>query len=306
MDSWRRCLDAAGVHDRDVRADYAVAARYLRRHQEFAAWGAIRVLAPAEFVPHAVAGLAFISFTDDICDRGTPVERARGFGVWSGHVRTALATGGSRHPLLRAFVRSIRACGLSRGWADAYVTGMRIDLSFPGFADEAAYQRYVDTVSWPGVMLVTGLTPHLVPDEDFAVSCRLAADAIQRVDFLTDLADDLRGGYLALPQSDLDHHGVTRADLEQGLRTPAVGALVAVTAAKARATLEAAGRVVGEVPAAYRPLVTCLLELYHQRLDNVEIRGAAVARRGVRDNPWECLRLIRRARGTGLPAAARR
>jgi phytoene synthase len=256
----------------------------------------MRVVAPPEFQPHAVAGAAMLCFTDDICDRGPADGRTRRFEAWAAQVRAALDTGTSGHPLLRAYLHSAQACGLPRDWADSYLAGTRIDLDFPGFAAEADYQRYIDTLTWPGLMLSTGLTPHLVPDEDFAASCRLVADAAQRADLLTDLAEDLRDGRLALPMSDLDLYGVTRADLEEGRDTAGVRELVSATAASSRATLIEAGRIVGEVPSPYRPLVRSLLALYHHRLDNVSALGAGVTRRAVRDNPVECLRLLVRSR----------
>ena len=300
MRSWRRCLDTAGVRDSALRADYTAAGRFLRR-RETASWSVVRLMAPPEFVPHAFAGIALAYFTDDICDRGPAGERTERFETWAGFVQASLDTGTSRHPLLRAFLHSAEVCGLPRSWAETYLAGTRIDLDFPGFAGEADYQRYIDTQAWPALMLTTGLMPHLVPDEEFASSCRLVADAMQRVDLLIDLADDLREGRMALPMSDLDRYGVTRADLERGLDTPGVRALVAATAASARATLEAASLIVGEAPPEYRPLVRCLLGLTRHRLDTAAALGSAVTRHPVRDNPLECLRLLLRSRRPDLP-----
>ncbi|WP_406134818.1 squalene/phytoene synthase family protein [Streptomyces sp. NBC_01089] len=297
----------SGVRTPRLRADYTAAARYLRR-RELAMWGVVRLLAPPPFQPHALAGATLLAFTDDICDRGAASGRVKRFDAWAGRVESALDSGTSNHPLLRAYLHSARVRGLPRGWADTYLAGTRIDLEFPGFADEDDYQRYVATLTWPGLMLSTGLTPHLVPDQDFASSCRLVADGLQRVDFLTDLAEDLRGGRLTLPLADLDRHGVSRADLEAGRSTPAVGALVSETAGRARASLIAAQRTVGEVPDAYRPVVRSLLGLYHHRLDKVRALGAAVTRRPVRDDPLACLGLLARSRhggGAYEPAPAR-
>jgi phytoene synthase len=286
-----------------LRADYTTAARFLRR-REPALYGVVRLQAPDDFVPHALVGAAVLGFTDDVCDKGTADERARQLDAWTGHVTRALDSGDSRHPLLRAFLYSADAAGLSRTWFDAYLRGTRIDLEFPGFRDESDYQRYIDTLTWPGIMLSTGLTPHLVPDDEFAASCRLIADACQRADLLTDLSEDLAEGRLALPVSDLERYGVTRTDLEQGRITPGVRALVLATVDKARVPLLEAGRLVGEVPSAYRPLVRCLIGLYHQRLDRVGDLGAAVLRGPVRDDPLRCLRLLAESRREPLAIPA--
>ncbi|MFI6567568.1 squalene/phytoene synthase family protein [Streptomyces sp. NPDC050534] len=289
------------MHAQGLRSDYTAAARYLRR-REVAMWGAVRLLTPPEFQPHALAGATMLAFTDDVCDRGPVCGRRKRFEAWSGHVQSALDTGTSSHPLLRAYLHSAHAYGLPRRWADAYLAGTRIDLEFPGFTDEDDYQRYVETLTWPGLMLSTGLTPHLVADEDFAASCRLVADGLQRVDFLTDLAEDVRSGRLTLPLADLDRHGVSRADLEAGRDTLGVRALISETAGRARATLTAARRTVDEVPDAYRPVVRCLLGLYDHRLDQVMAAGAAATRRPVREDPLTCLRLVARSRRPALPS----
>jgi phytoene synthase len=74
----------------------------------------------------------------------------------------------------------------------------------------------------------------------FRSRCRSFAEGLQRLDFLTDLTDDLTEGRLYLPQEDLDRFGVTRADLEQGQDTPAVAELVAETCRRTRKWAERA------------------------------------------------------------------
>ncbi|MCF3961945.1 squalene/phytoene synthase family protein [Streptomyces fuscigenes] len=300
MRSWRRCLDLAGVRPAGLRADYTAAARYLRR-REPALYGVVRLQAPAAFLPHALTGASMLGFTDDVCDKGSPADRVRQLDAWTGHVTRALDTGDSHHPLLRAFVHSAAEAGLPRHWFDDYLAGTRIDLEFPGFADESAYQHYIDTLTWPGIMLSTGLTPHLVPDDEYAASCRLVADACQRTDLLTDLTEDVAEGRYALPLTDLDRFGVSQEDLVRGRATGAVRELVLATADRARATLLEAGRVVAQVPVEYRPLVRVLLGLYHHRLDVIGAMGADVVRRPVADNPADCLRLVAQSRHEPLP-----
>ncbi|WP_406276341.1 squalene/phytoene synthase family protein [Nocardia sp. NBC_00881] len=201
-----------------VRADYSAAARYLQR-RDFVGWVPGRVLAPPQSQPHIVAATALARYTDDLIDRGPVGERTQRFEEWAGQVGTALDTGSSGHPLVRAYLHSAVLLNLSREWIDTYLAGTRVDLEFPGFAQEADYQRYVDTVSLPS-MFGLRVVPRLVSEQSFTSSLRLFADGAQRTDCLTDLFEDLRDGRLCLPVSDLDRHGVARADLEQGLDTP--------------------------------------------------------------------------------------
>ncbi|MFF8557053.1 squalene/phytoene synthase family protein [Streptomyces sp. NPDC015501] len=280
-------------------------AQFLMRSDP-AAYVAARVLAPAASQPHLLAGFAFASFTDDVCDSGPLEERRRRFDRWVGLVRTGLDTGPVEHPLLRAFLHTSAECGLPRRWVESYLEGTQIDLGFPGFVNESDYQAYIDQLTWPFAMLTTGLVQPGGGDEKFAHSCRLLADGCQRTDFLADLAEDLRGGNLYLPTDDLQRHGVTRADLEQGRDTPGVRALISATADTAHATLEEASRIVDEVAEPHRPLVRCVLRLHHQRLRAITSRGAGVARGPLRDQPVACLRLLLQERRSAAGVIQRR
>ncbi|WP_221356928.1 squalene/phytoene synthase family protein [Streptomyces beigongshangae] len=308
MRTWRKSLEAAGVNRGVLRDDYTKAARFMRR-REPAGYLAVRLMVPAPHQPHALAGYAFASFTDDVCDRGTVRERTRRYDAWDARVRAALDSGSTGHPLLRAFLHTAADRGLPRHWVDAYLDGARIDLDFPGFATEADYQRYVERLTWPFLMITSGLAHQGGGSAEFAAGCRLFADAAQRTDILTDLAEDLRGGRLYLPVSDLERYGVTREDLERGRDLPGVRALVEATARTADATLREARVLLDHCPEEHRRLMRFVLDLHHQRLESVTARGAAVTRRPVRDRPVACLRLLtRRTAGsrTGYPAPAGR
>ncbi|MFI1176855.1 squalene/phytoene synthase family protein [Streptomyces melanogenes] len=298
MSSWRACLDAAGVRGRTERADFSAALRYSRRTQ-FAAWASVRALMPPRIQPHVLAAEAVALYTDNLCDRGPAGERRQRFEEWSGEVAAALQTGRSEHRLLRTYLHSSEALSLPRQWIDAYLAGTRIDLDFPGFAGEADFQRYVDTVSLPALMFGIASVPRLVPEECFLSSVRLVAQGTQRTDNLTDLFEDLRNGRLALPVCDLDRHGVTRTDLERGRDTPGVRALLEATAGNARASLDAGQRMLGEIPPENRPFFRFLIDVFHQRLDDVAKQGPALIGRRYRDTPVACLRLLIRSHRAG-------
>ncbi|MFI8997777.1 squalene/phytoene synthase family protein [Streptomyces sp. NPDC053542] len=305
MRVWRRCMDAAEVRGSEARADYVKVAQFMQR-REPAGYAAVRLLTPPHFQPHVLAGYAFASFTDDLCDHGPVQERIQRFNAWAGQIRAALDSGTARHPLLRAFLYTSALRDLPRHWIESYLEGARIDLDFPGFATEADYQAYVDQLTWPFLMITAGLAQEGGGSPEFAQSCRLVADAGQRTDILTDLAEDLREGRLYLPLDALEQHGVDRADLVAGRDVPGVRELISDAAGKAHGTLREATRLLDELPDEYGPLMRFVLDLHHQRLETVVAMGAAVTRRPARDNPVTCLRLVaraRRPRGGGRPTS---
>lgn len=304
MRSWRRCLNAAGVRDCAARADFSVAAQYVRR-RDSAVWGSVWVLAPPESRPHLAAAVALLRYTDDLCDQGPVEGRTQRFEDWVARVGTALDTGSSGHRLLRAYLHSADLLNLSRTWIEAYLAGTRIDLDFHGFAEEVDYQRYVDTVSLPSVMLLAEAMPGLSPGRNFMAFARLHADGGQRTDLLTDMFEDLRDGRLRLPVSDLDRYGVSRVDLEQARDTPGVRALISATASSARASLVASEQILGEVAPEYRPLFRLVIGVFHQRLDDIGARGAAVFTRPYHDAVVRSVVLMARCRRMGASTIAR-
>ena len=259
-------------------------------------WGALRILVPPEGQPHVIAATALARYTDDLSDSGPVEGRAQRFDDWTAQVAKALDSGISGEWLIRAYLHSVDRLNLPRKWINLYMAGTRIDLDFPGFPQETDYQRYVDTVALPSFMLLAGPIPRVVPDQRFTSSARLMADGTQRTDFLIDLFEDLRDGRLTLPVSDLDRYGVSRADLRDGLDTPGVRALISATASWARASLVEGERILGDIAPGYRPLLRCLLGVFHKRLDDVDTRGTAIIRRPYRDEPLSCLRLMVRSR----------
>ncbi|MDX2540580.1 phytoene/squalene synthase family protein [Streptomyces sp. WI04-05B] len=303
MRSWQRCLDAAGVTSGTDRAAYLKAKQFMLS-REPAGHLAVRLLIPARLQPHILAGYAFASFTDDLCDRGTVAERTKRYAGWAEQVRTALDTGSARHPLLRAFLHTAEARELPRSWVDSYLVGAEIDLDFAGFTTEDDYQAYIETLTWPFLMITSGLSVPGGGTPAFADSCRLLADACQRTDFLTDLAEDLGEGRLYLPTDDLEKHGVVRSDLERGRDLPGVRSLLSATAATAHATLREATRIIAELPEEQRPLTRFVILLHAQRLRRATAMGAAVTRRPVRDNPIECLRILAQAHRPSLAVPA--
>ncbi|MGF6888624.1 phytoene synthase [Nocardia sp. GAS34] len=296
--SWRRCLDAAGIREDTARADYSTAARYLQR-RHFEVRVPLRVLAPPPSQPHMFAAIAIARYTDDLCDHGPVGARTQQFEEWAAQLGTALDTGSSEHPLIRAYVHSTDLLNQSREWLDAYMAGTRIDLEFPGFVQEADYQRYIDTVALPSFMFGLGAVPDMVLEQSFTSSLRLLTDGAQRTDILTDLFEDLRNGRLYLPVSDLDRHGVTRTDLEQGQDTLGVRALLSATASSARAALVESERILGDIAPDYRPAYRFLLGVFHKRLDDVATRGAAILRRPYHDSKMVSLSLMVRSRRMG-------
>ncbi|WP_405977371.1 squalene/phytoene synthase family protein [Streptomyces sp. NBC_00158] len=281
MPSWRSTLTKAGITDPRLRADHTHAARRVLR-REPAPYLTLRLLAAPPLVPWLSTGLAFMNLVDDVAETGTPSVRAAGLTALAGRVESALATGDSPDPLLRAYAHAVRGRGLPGHWITRFLDGAATaEAGFDGFAAEEDFQDYLDAYAWPGIMVFTGLQYQGGPDPAQAAAWRAFVDAAQRVDFLADLAGDLAEGRLCIPRSRLAEHSVTRADLEGARDTAAVRALLAAECARARTALAAAGDVLDLTEPGLRPVVAAMTELMGHQLAAVEKAGTGALRKDV-------------------------
>lgn len=278
--SWDRRLTAAGVRDRALRADYSTAARVFAR-RILAHYAAVRLLVAPALHPHVVAAYAFLARTDDLADQGPLHERLPCWRAWAEQVTVGLESGRADDPVLRAFLHTVAARRLPHHWVHTYLKATTEELHFTGHATEADFQRYVDNLALPALMLIEDLQYEGGGDEVFRSRCRSFAEGLQRLDFLTDLTDDLAEGRLYLPQEDLDRLGVTRTDLEQGQDTPAVRELVALTCRRTRKSVTDSRALLDSTVPGFRPLQRALLDLAEHQLARVESTGTSVTRRAV-------------------------
>jgi phytoene synthase len=100
--------------------------------------------------------------------------------------------------------------------------------------------------------------------------------AFQLTNFIRDIPEDLRRGRLYLPLEDLDAHGVTRSDLEAGVRTDAVRALLRFQIARARDFYDQARPGVAMLRRESRECIATATTVYAAILDEIERRDLDV------------------------------
>ena len=264
-----RALDRAGITDREARRDYRTVARAsLRRDPAHCL--AVRMLVPAALQPHLLATYWFALATDAVADSGPPAGRRERFDRWSATVRQALnaAPGvsaapapdpgwGGGDPRLAAFARTVTERGLPTEWIHCFLTGMRQDTGCTTLRGEEEFERYVDRISLPYLLLLLGVHPGCREPRQLP-GYRLLAAACQRVDFLADLAED----------SGADRAGLPGAELTEQI-------------ARARADLRAARPVLDLTPLELRPMMNALLLMHALHLEAIERAGDRVLRRKI-------------------------
>ncbi|MFJ8650070.1 squalene/phytoene synthase family protein [Streptomyces sp. NPDC093546] len=216
---WKRALDRAGVGEARLRRDYTEQRRAVRRYRP-AEYAAARLLLPAGLLPHVVAAVAFMHETDDRIDRGADDERAGALAEWDGLVRKAFAEGVSGLPVLRCLTRTAERHPDVRGHVEDFLRGCAREAAWRTIADDEELERYVREYSLPGLMLTACLLAPAEPParEAFTAHCHVLIRAMQRLDFLEDLAEDVRAGRPGIPADAVARHGadLTRPGPELG------------------------------------------------------------------------------------------
>ncbi|MFF2571000.1 squalene/phytoene synthase family protein [Streptomyces sp. NPDC058084] len=240
---------------------------------------AARLLLPAPLQPDVVVLVAFMHETDDQIDRGTLPERQEGLRRWQTLVDEALGSGTSSHAVLQALARSVQRHPVLRGRVRAFLDGAAQEVAWERFGTEADVEQYIEGYSLPALMLSMGL---LVPDgtaaaAEFERACLALITAMQRIDFLEDLAEDVQEGRIGISDQALARHGLAVQDLRaQAPGAERVAQLVTSQADAAAASLKAAQPIVALAAPAYRPFLRAVVRVQELREAAVRKAGAAL------------------------------
>jgi phytoene synthase len=173
---------------------------------------------------HVEALYAFLRIGDDRVDvthRGfaSPLEA---IADWEQTYWRAVETGGSGHPVMRAYLSTMLACGIPVETMTPYFRAMREDLTvtrFPTFGDLLHYMEGSAVVVGRAMTYILGVRPPYTFAQTLPRADSLAI-AMQLSNFWRDIGQDWRIGRVYLPQEDMAHFGVTEADLAAACVTP--------------------------------------------------------------------------------------
>jgi squalene synthase HpnC len=150
-----------------------------------------------------------------------------------------------RHPLLRALPPTVRRCGLTPAPFLALIEANRQDQRVSRYASYDELLAYCELSANPVGRLVLGITGTATP-ERIRRSDEVCT-ALQIVEHLQDVAEDLGRDRVYLPAEDMQRFGVIEADLAAPTAGPQVRALVAFQAHRARDLLNDGAPLVGSV-----------------------------------------------------------
>jgi squalene synthase HpnC len=197
---------------------------------------ALRFL-PKRYRAHLLAIYGFARLADELGD-AAPGSRDAGLDWLSDQLDRAFA-GRAEHPLLIPLAQTIAACGLAREPFARLIAANRQDQRVSSYASWEDLRAYCDLSANPVGELVLDVFALKSPER--LASSDSVCTALQLIEHLQDVREDLAAGRVYLPGEDLD-----RFDCPvDALRAPRVGeplrAVLAFEAARAAALLDSGG-----------------------------------------------------------------
>jgi phytoene synthase len=298
----RRELDAAGIHDPQLRASYE-RCRSLNAAHGKTYYLATLLLPPAKR-PYVHALYGFARYADEIVDdldsTLSPQAKSDWLGWWGDRVLADLEKGESSDPIGQAFVDTLVRWDIPAEHVEAFLHSMRMDLTV------TEYPTYDDLYTYVyGSAAVIGLemVPILEPLSDAAYEpAKDLGVAFQLANFTRDVGEDLDRGRVYLPLEDLERFDLTRADLERRIVTPAVRDLLAFQIDRVRRLSARADAGIGLLHPTSRPCIEAAQELYVGIVDEVERIEYQVFDRRARTSTWRRAKVAGLAYGRALRA----
>ncbi|GAA2033651.1 phytoene/squalene synthase family protein [Pseudokineococcus marinus] len=271
-----RSLDAAGIVDAGLRADFQECRRLHAEHGR-TYYLATALLPPAKR-PWVWALYGFARYADEFVDSLTSPDPAALVRFeeefWRG-LDGARAGGTAPDAVSRAMALTMERWAIPREHVRAFLESMRMDITETGYATWADLVHYMHgSAAVIGLQMLPVLEPLPGLEEPAARCARTLGEAFQMSNFIRDVGEDLERGRVYLPQEDLDACGVDRDELWHCRRsaslTPGVRTLLELEVARTRELYARARPGIGMLHPTSRDAIACADELYGGILGAVE------------------------------------
>ncbi|WP_285776904.1 phytoene/squalene synthase family protein [Microtetraspora sp. NBRC 13810] len=241
------------------------------------------LLLPAWKRPHVHALYGFARHADEIVDSFRHPDRAGALDALSERVAAAFSGELVEDPVLPAFAHTVRSFAIERADVACFLRAMRADLTVTRYATYDDLLEYMEgSAAVIGTMMVPILEPLPGAGRAAREPARQLGLAFQLTNFLRDVAEDLARGRIYLPEADLAAFGVTARDLRGPRAGPALQALLAFEAERARRHYRAALAGIDLLTPSSRPCVRAAYGLYGGILGEIERAGFQVLARRAR------------------------
>lgn len=265
-----RDLDAAGITDPDLRRAYETCRKLNAEHGK--TYYLATLLLPPNKRPfvHALYGFARYAdeIVDDLSSTLTIEEKTEVLTQWSANFLENLKDNKPVDDVCLAVTHTIRTWDIPITYFEAFLDSMKMDLTVTEYKTFDDLMTYVyGSASVIGLQMVPILEPS---DERAYEHAQQLGVAFQLANFIRDVGEDLERGRVYLPMDDFAQFGVTRADLEKRIATPAIKQALAFQVQRVRDLEEASRPGIDMLEPAARPCIETARILYCGIVDAVE------------------------------------
>ncbi len=266
-------LNAAGIHDPELRASYQECKRLNSLHGK--TYYLATLLLPAAKRPfvHALYGFARYAdeIVDDLASTLTPEEKAEVLRKWSSEVLAGLKSGSTSDAVGKALIDTVQRFAIPHQHFVDFLHSMEMDLTVTQYKTFDDLYEYVY-----GSAAVIGLEMVPILGGDIVNSLEAAKNlgvAFQLANFIRDVGEDLDRGRIYLPLDELAAHGVTPEMLYARKLTPEIIAALKFQIARVRQLQKAAEPGIALLDKTSQPCIRAASELYCGIVDEVEKIG---------------------------------
>lgn len=241
---------------------------------------------------------AFCREVDDVVDECKDPALARTTLEWWRQELAGLYQGQPQHPVTRALATAVSRYNLPQAYFEEILDGMQMDLDYDAYPSFNELKLYCHRVAG-----VVGLLSAEIFGYEDRATLRYAERlglALQLINILRDVREDLALGRIYLPQDELARFQVRPQDLLQGQTSDNIRALFAFQAERARAEYRRALDILPTTDRARQSGGLVMGAIYTALLDEIERDGFRILEHRTRLTPlrklWIAWRTAARAR----------
>lgn len=237
---------------------------------------------------------AFMRYCDDLSDNAGIADRKGAIAGWARDLELTLAGKPPDHPVWPAFADAVARYKIPHPYFRDMIAGVSSDL------DPRVIETFDDLYHYCyQVASVVGLTIIHIFGFDSPEALQLAEKcgiAFQLTNILRDVREDAENGRVYWPSVDLARFSVSTAELRGPALTPALKAMLAFQAARARGFYEESAPLTGMVHAGSRASLRALIGIYSRLLEKIVASDYDVLSQRVRVSTAEKFWLLLRAK----------
>ena len=265
-----RDLDAAGIHDPELRASYELCRQLNKKHGK--TYYLATLLLPPEKRPfvHALYGFARYAdeIVDDLSSTLTDVEKAEALHTWGQDFLSRYESGTSDDPVCRSVLDTVRRWNIPQAHFEAFLHSMTMDLTVNHYNTyDDLYEYVYGSAAVIGLQMVPILEPTSSAAYEHATQLGVA---FQLANFIRDVSEDLDRGRVYLPLTELAQFNVTRETLEKRKATSDVKEALKFQISRVRDLEEKSRPGIELLGASARPCIETARILYCGIVDAVE------------------------------------